>query len=68
MKRVIRDNNKFSGKKKDPITGQLISYQEYVDKYGDPDKNKKKFSPAMLPSYGTVDRESEHMNPINTYS
>ena len=68
MKRVIRDNNKFSGKKKDPITGQLISYQEYVDKYGEPDKNKKKFSPDMLPQYGTVDRESEYMNPVNTYS
>lgn len=68
MKRVIRENNKFSGKKKDPITGQLISYQEYVDKYGEPDKNKKKFSPDMLPQYGTVDRESEYMNPVNTYS
>lgn len=68
MRRVLRENNKFSGKKKDPITGKLISYQEYVDKYGEPDKNKKKFSPDMLPQYGTVDRESEYMNPVNTYS
>lgn len=36
MRRVIRDNNLFSSKKKDPFTGKLISYEEYTSKYGDP--------------------------------
>lgn len=75
MRRVLRENNKFSGKKKDPITGKLISYQEYVDKYGEPVKNKKKkFTPDLAPTYtgptlenNTLDQEVQTMDSINTY-
>lgn len=75
MRRVLRENNKFSGKKKDPITGKLISYQEYVDKYGEPVKNKKKkFTPDLAPTYtgptlenNTLDQEVQNMDSINTY-
>lgn len=67
MRRVLRENNKFSGKKKDPITGKLISYQEYVDKYGDPSikKNKNKFNPdPTIPS----DINSLNTQPVNPLS
>lgn len=67
MRRVLRENNKFSGKKKDPITGKLISYQEYVDKYGDPSikKNKNKFNPdTTIPS----DIGSSNTQPVNPLS
>lgn len=75
MRRVLRENNKFSGKKKDPITGQLISYQEYVDKYGEPVKNKKKkFTPDLAPTStgptldnNTLDSEVQDMDSLNTY-
>lgn len=36
LKDVIRENNKFSTRKKDPYTGELIPYKDYVDKYGEP--------------------------------
>lgn len=75
MRRVLRENNKYSGKKKDPITGQLISYQEYVDKYGEPVKNKKKkFTPDLDPTAtgptldnNTMDQEVKNMDSLNTY-
>lgn len=75
MRRVLRENNKFSGKKKDPITGKLISYQEYVDKYGEPVKNKKKkFTPDLAPTptgptldNNTKDQEVKNMDSLNTY-
>ena len=41
MRRVIRENNKFGGRKKDPITGELITYEEYINKYGDPEQRKR---------------------------
>lgn len=76
MRRVLRENNKYSGKKKDPITGQLISYQEYVDKYGEPVKNKKKkFAPNLAPTYtgptlnnNILDQEVRNMDSLNTYN
>jgi hypothetical protein len=48
MRKVLRQNNKYSGRKKDPVTGKLIEYQEYVDKYGDPDKKKNKRDTAYM--------------------
>lgn len=36
LKDVIRENNKFSTRKKDPYTGELIPYKDYVEKYGEP--------------------------------
>lgn len=36
LKDIIRENNKFSTRKKDPYTGELIPYKDYVDKYGEP--------------------------------
>lgn len=48
MRKVLRQNNKYSGRKKDPVTGKLIEYQEYVDKYGDPDKKKNKHDSAYM--------------------
>lgn len=46
VRRVLRENNRFGGRKKDPITGELISYQEFIDKYGDPEQQNKK--PAVI--------------------
>lgn len=70
MRRVLRENNKFSGKKKDPITGKLISYQEYVDKYGDPDtkKNKKKFNPDPTITSDISSTNTYPVNPITANS
>lgn len=36
LKQIIRENSKYSSRKKDPYTGKLISYEEYVAKYGEP--------------------------------
>lgn len=79
MRRVIRDNNIFSSKKKDPFTGKLISYEEYTTKYGDPkQKNKKKtFTDGSIPFISnsapqldtkpTVDAETDYIDPITSY-
>lgn len=79
MRRVIRDNNLFSSKKKDPFTGKLISYEEYTSKYGDPKQKKKKktFSDGSIPFTSnsspqiyqkpTVDKETDYINPITSY-
>lgn len=37
VRKIIHTSNKFSSNKKDPYTGKLIPYEEYVEKYGDPD-------------------------------
>lgn len=41
VRRAIQDSNRFSSRKKDKETGKLISYEEYLGKYGDPDKSKE---------------------------
>jgi hypothetical protein len=40
VRKTIHESNKFNARKKDKETGKLISYEEYVGKYGDPDKSK----------------------------
>ena len=41
VRKTIHDSNKFNSRKKDKETGKLISYEEYIGKYGEDDKTKE---------------------------
>lgn len=41
VRKTIHESNKFNSRKKDKETGKLISYEEYIGKYGEDDKTKE---------------------------
>lgn len=57
VRKTIHESNKFNARKKDKETGKLISYEEYVGKYGDPDKTKEN---VMQP----LEKASAYVEPI----
>lgn len=39
IRRAVQRNAKYTTRKKDPESGKLISYSDYVSKYGDPEES-----------------------------
>lgn len=56
VRKTIHESNKFNSRKKDKETGKLISYEEYLGKYGDPDKSKEN---VLQP----LEKASSYMEP-----
>lgn len=67
VRKTIRDSNKFNSRKKDKETGKLISYEEYVGKYGEDDKTKKNVlqplekQSSYIPAQNISEKDLERM-------